>query len=133
MRRHKNMRERKILKRALELHFKGMRIYREYVLPKRVEAYEQTRPPTEEEEILDRINHFRIDAVCVDNSGTHHIIEAKVKLNPEAIGQVLVFSELYKRFNKLYGEDIKRWIVCEQTEEILEKLCMKWDIGVIVV
>ena len=133
MRTTKNMKERQVLERALRTKFARMRKYREYVLPKRVEAYECARPPTEEEEILDRINHFRIDCVCVDDSGTHYIIEAKVKLNPEAIGQVLVFSELYKRFNKLLDTDIKRVIVCEKDEPVLRFLCEKWDIEVIVV
>jgi len=121
--------ERRILRKALLTIFKNCVTYKEYTLPKRMDAYEHFST-SEEEAILDRINCFRIDAVAVDRSGTHHIIEAKVKLDPEALGQLLCYAELYKRKNKLSDADIQLHVVAGEDEPVLQFIFEKYGVKV---
>ena len=121
--------ERRILRKALLTIFKNCVIHKEYTLPKRIDAYEQLKP-SEEEAILDRINCFRVDAVAVERGKYHHIIEAKVKLDPEALGQVLCYSELYKRKNNLSDADIQRHVVAGEDEPVLHFIFEKYGVKV---
>jgi len=121
--------ERRVLRKALLTIFKDCVIHKEYTLPKRMDAYEQTNFSFQES-ILDRINCFRIDAVAVDRNKCHHIIEAKVRLDPEALGQVLAYGELYKRRNKLSDENIQLHVVVAEDEPVLRYIFEKHKVKV---
>jgi hypothetical protein len=47
------------------------------------------------------------------------VIEVKPKLNPEAIGQAIVYKELYQ---KVFSQKVKSAIVCEEANPALKKI-----------
>jgi len=71
-----------------------------------------------------------IDAVC-EYQGKTWIIEAKEVLNYEAIGQVLVYEDLYKREYK--RENIQKVIACQVADQELLPTCKRLGIVVYLV
>jgi len=59
------------------------------------------------------------------------IIEGKRKLNCEAIGQIITYSDLFSL--DWPGLKIRRAIICEESDFLLENICKKNDIEVFVV
>lgn len=80
--------------------------------------------------IKDHYDRRQIDAVGKRGDFTY-IIEAKPKLNFEAIGQVFVYEYLYRKIHP--NEKIKKGIVCESGTEDLFSFCTEKDITVFVV
>ena len=48
----------------------------------------------------------------------------KKKLNCEAIGQVMVLSDLFIEDNSTFSE-VRKAILCEETDLVLEAICKK--------
>lgn len=72
----------------------------------------------------------RIDAIGKRGDFTY-IIEAKRKLNYEAIGQVFIYECLYAKQHPGEKEKIKKGIVCQDTtDEVLLSFCKENDITV---
>jgi len=71
-----------------------------------------------------------IDYVVCDAGDVAWIIEGKKKLNYEAIGQVKVYSDLFTEDNPTFSE-VRKAIVCEETEPVLEATCEKNNIEII--
>jgi len=70
-----------------------------------------------------------IDYVCIVEN-TAWIIEGKKKLNYEAIGQVNVLSYLFS--NDYPQFSVKKAIVCEESDPLIEDYCEEFDIKVMV-
>jgi len=68
-----------------------------------------------------------IDCVCIVKSSAW-IIEAKKRLNYEAVGQVNVLSYLFSRDYPQFS--IKKAIVCEETDPLIESFCKEFNIQV---
>ncbi|MBT9149290.1 MAG: hypothetical protein DDT28_00713 [Dehalococcoidia bacterium] len=86
------------------------------------------------EVILDR-GHFGlsraiIDLIC-EESDAVWVIEAKTRLSYEALGQVIVYSHLFKNDNP--SAHIKRGIICERRDEVIYDACKKESIEVFLV
>ena len=61
-----------------------------------------------------------------------YLFEAKQKLSAEALGQILIYDYLFRDDNP----DIKVMglgIICEETDEIIEKVCRKYNVNVFIV
>ena len=71
-----------------------------------------------------------IDYVMCDLDNIAWIIEGKKKLNYEAIGQVLVYSDLFIEDNPIFSE-VRKAIVCEETDPVLEATCKKYNIEIL--
>jgi len=71
-----------------------------------------------------------IDYVCIIGESVW-VIEGKGKLTYEAIGQVVVYSELLIKDNSTFSK-VKKAIVCEETDPLLEGVCKTNDIEVFV-
>lgn len=71
-----------------------------------------------------------IDYVVCDVGNVAWIIEGKGKLNYEAIGQVMVYSDLFVEDNPTFSE-VKKGVACEETDRLLEATCKKNDIEVV--
>jgi len=72
-----------------------------------------------------------IDYVCVvmrNREKIAWIIEGKKKLNYEAVGQVNVLSYLFSRDCPQFS--IRKAIVCEESDALIEEYCKKFDIAV---
>ncbi|RLI76236.1 hypothetical protein DRP05_13270 [Archaeoglobales archaeon] len=71
-----------------------------------------------------------VDYICIVGNNTAWIIEGKEKLNYEAIGQVGVYSCL---FSKDYPQfTVKKAILCEESDPLLESCCKEFGIAVFV-
>ena len=68
-----------------------------------------------------------IDCVCIVKSSAW-VIEAKERLNYEAVGQVNVLSYLFSRDYPQFS--IKKAIVCERTDPLIESFCKEFNIAV---
>lgn len=68
--------------------------------------------------------------VCEVGSNVAWIIEGKKKLNYKAIGQVIVLSDLFIEDNPTFSE-VRKAIVCEETDPVLEATCKKNEIEVL--
>ena len=71
-----------------------------------------------------------IDCVVCDAKNVAWIIEGKEKLNYEAIGQVIVLSDLFIEDNQGFSE-VKKAIACKETDPVLEATCKKNEIQVL--
>ena len=68
-----------------------------------------------------------IDYVCIIGN-TAWIMEGKKKLNFEAIGQVNVLSHLFsKDYPQFY---VRKAIVCEEKDPLIEDYCKEFDIEI---
>lgn len=73
-----------------------------------------------------------IDLICEEEeSDAVWVIEAKTRLNYEALGQVIVYSHLFKSDNP--SAHIKRGIVCEWSRQAIYDACKKDGIEVFIV
>ena len=70
-----------------------------------------------------------IDYVCIIKD-TAWIMEGKEKLNYEAIGQVLTYSYLFSIDYPQFK--IKKAIICQENDPLLEEVCKNIDIEVFV-
>lgn len=69
-----------------------------------------------------------IDLVC-ETSKEIWILEAKVSLNQEAIGQVLQDNDLYQKERKP-TKPLKLGIICEESDPYLEETCQRRSITI---
>lgn len=89
----------------------------------------------------------KIDCICHTKHKGTYLIEVKGRLNPAALGQILVYDILYQlRTNTLNLDNSgveekssqpppappKLIILCEQTDQLVELACKKYGVKVIV-
>ena len=96
---------------------------------------EKTIPKVEKIEGKEIVRHtisniysFRIDLFIAENNGDYWIIEAKRKLDPRALGQLLVYKELFcERFN-IDPSKVKLGAIYHIEEPSLNKIFEKYGI-----
>ncbi len=71
----------------------------------------------------------RLDCVCIINNERAWIIEFKRNLNYEAIGQVLVYKDVFEMEYPEYAE-VKMGIACEKADHFLKNVAEKIGIKV---
>lgn len=76
-----------------------------------------------EEDVPKLIGRQKIDIIW-KKKGETFVIEAKERLSPEAIGQAIVYKELYKKEN--LGENVKSGILCKFADEELLQIVEKY-------
>jgi len=71
----------------------------------------------------------RIDLV-IENEKEVWIFEVKERLNPSALGQVLVYAELYKNGRDIGKKEIRKGILCKYIDELTKKVCDLYGVKV---
>ena len=69
--------------------------------------------------------------IVIESNNIDWIIEAKVRLTAQALGQALLYSDLYARENP--HKVVRRGIVCAETDEDIVPVCVHHDIAVFLV
>ena len=93
--------------------------------------------PTKDKKLQDFIKSFSymaakfIDMVHFAKDNSYDIIEAKVKLKWEAIGQVLGYKQLFCQLNSIPQKNVRTTIVCRETDGFIEWVCDELGIKVI--
>jgi len=74
-----------------------------------------------------------MDLLHVDPNGTFDVIEAKVKLNWQALGQAVGYTKLFSKLNSIPEEKIRTSIICRQSDGFIEDICNELGIKVIII
>lgn len=81
----------------------------------------------------------RIDAVCETKDETW-IIEVKRRLNPSALGQVLVYQVLWEKDHEIPPEEkeeklqkLRLGILCRYSDKLVEIACEKYGVKVFLI
>ena len=92
---------------------------------------QRTKPPFPEM-VRKRIIR-RIDAICRQKDGIIWILEVEGKLNPTALGQVLIYGYLWKLDHPETSNRLRLGIVCAESDIVVEKVCEELGIEVFTV
>jgi len=74
-----------------------------------------------------------MDLLHVAPDGTFDVIEAKVKLNWQALGQAVGYTKLFCKLNFIPEEKVRTSIICRQSDGFIEDVCNYLGIKVIIV
>ncbi len=74
-----------------------------------------------------------MDLLHVAPNGTFDVIEAKIKLNWQALGQAVGYTKLFIKLNSIPQEKVRTSIICRQSDGFIEDVCNYLGIKVIIV
>jgi len=79
---------------------------------------------------LSGIYSLRADIFITTDDGKYIIVEAKTRMNPSQLGQLLCYRDLFAQMYNIDLEKIEMIALCKQEEESLIKIFQKYGVKI---
>lgn len=119
------------IKQAKDYGLSG-EIRREYPLVKPLKTNSKDEKIQKFMKSFSHISAKFIDILHENSDGTYDVIEAKVRLNWQALGQAVGYRKLFSDLNKIPMEKVNAKIVCRESDGFIEDICRSLNIQVII-